>query len=308
MKEKVFNLFLIGDEKTISQIGCMTHILDGSDEEKRAFLSSRVEEDLKTAERLPLKTPISWEYNHGTQRIKNDISLFEPFFQEHNAPSNPFSVRTAVVNEKIKIDRVHWGDEPLPLHGSEADNEHFGKASFDYLSAYIKDGNFDVIRLLYDDHYEAVKILFNQGKLVSSLKLLMIFIDTIGFLEFGYHRGPRNFIMWLDSYADLSALGITSAELWEFRNGVLHMTNTESDKNREGHVDRLIPRISTGGIHKLPTVPGFKHFEALDLIQAVGNAVAKWVQTLNEQREKFPEFITRYDTLMSDTRRLYFKI
>jgi len=307
MKEKIFNLFLIGDEDKIFQIGCMVHLSDKSDEEKMDFLSARVDIDFQSSERITLISPMSWEYNYGLQRLANDISLFEPFFQKHGARADPFSIRTAVVNEKIKIDGVHGGDQPLPFHGGEAENAFFGQESYDYLSTYIKNGGFNIIQLLHDDHFEAVKILYNQGKVISSLKLLMIFIDTIGFLESGYDQGSKNFIGWLDNYVDLARIGITAIELWEFRNGVLHMTNTESNKNRAGHVDRLIPRVSPTALTHPVVVSGFKHFEILGLIMAIADGISKWAKSFNDQRDKFPEFITRYDTLMSDRRRLYFK-
>jgi hypothetical protein len=233
--------------------------------------------------------------------------MFEPFFHKHKARPNPFSVRTAVVNGIIKIDGVHGGDCPLPFHGSEAENEFFGQMPYDYLSTYIKDGHFDIVQLLYDDHFEAIKILYNQGKLISSLKLLMIFIDTVGFLEAGYNQGSKNFTDWLNNYVDLSNVGITAAELWEFRTGVLHMSNTESNKNRSGHVDRLVPRVSSNNQAHPVIEAGFKHFEILSLIQSIGNGIGKWGQSFNDQRDKFPEFIARYDTLMSDSRRLYFQ-
>jgi len=303
--EQIFNLFLIGNEDQILQIGCKPHWLSGSDEQKRDFLLARVDEDFQHVEKMPLKKPISWEHNYGQQRLVNDISLFEPFFKKYAARPDPFSVRTAVVNGKIKIDGVHGGSSPLPFDDGGADNELLGQEPFDYLKTYIKNGSFDVMQLLYDDHFEAIKLLFNQGKTVSCLKLLMIFIDTMGFLEAGYNRGSKNFITWLDKYVDLSSVGITALELWEFRNGILHMTNTEADKNRAGHLDRLVPRISSKA-HS-PT-PGFKPFEILGLIQAIGAGVGNWAQSLNDQRHEFPQFVARYDTLMSDRRRLYFEI
>lgn len=308
MEEKIFNLFLIGNKDTIFQIGCTAHTVNGSDEYKTDFLLSRVHEDFKKSKKIRLEIPLSWEKNHGLQRLENDISLFEIFFEEHKARPDPFSIRTAVVNGEIKIDGTHSGDSPLPLYGSKAENELLGQTPFDYLSTYIEDGHFDIAQLLYDDHFEAIKILYNQGKLISSLKLLMIFIDTVGFLDAGYNHGSRNFIDWLNSYVDLSSVGITAIELWEFRNGVLHMTNTESSKNRAGHIDRLIPRVSPNNQASSSIVNGFKHLEILALVQAVGNGIGEWGQSFNDQRDKFPELIARYDTLMSDSRRLYFRV
>ncbi len=44
----------------------------------------------------------------------------------------------------------------------------------------------------------------------------------------GLEIKPGNFSKWLAAYADLTPLGVTAKELWEFRNGLLHMINLSS--------------------------------------------------------------------------------
>ena len=62
----------------------------------------------------------------------------------------------------------------------------------------------------------------------------------------GCEYGPCNdcFSRWLDEYCDLQSIRLTSAELWELRNSMIHMTNLESRKVRSGKTAQLLPRIT----------------------------------------------------------------
>ena len=60
------------------------------------------------------------------------------------------------------------------------------------------------------------------------MKLIASFIDTMAFLEYG--DVPGNFVRWLDTYAKIPSLGIKSAQLWELRNSLVHMSNLDSQK------------------------------------------------------------------------------
>jgi hypothetical protein len=99
-------------------------------------------------------------------------------------------------------------------------------------------GCFDVPQLINDDYFLAIKQLFNARHFVSAAKLLMSFIDTVGFIDAGDVRD--GFSQWLDKYADLTSLGISPKELWEFRNGLLHMTNLRSRAVASGNTAPLI--------------------------------------------------------------------
>ena len=155
-------------------------------------------------------------------------------------------------------------------------------------------------RLINDDYFLAIRLLCNEGLIVSAAKLLMSFIDSIAFIEFG--DIPDNFIKWLEAYAHLDALGITSRELWEFRNGILYMTNINSRAVSKGSVRSLI--LSIGDLDRAPALdnPSWKRLNLKQLLGAVADGVSEWAQTYNQDQNKFLEFVARYDLTVSDTR------
>jgi hypothetical protein len=175
----------------------------------------------------------------------------------------------------------------------------------DYLPRYLTDDGFDLPSLLNDDYFLAIKLLFNNSYYVSATKLLISFIDTIGSIEFG-DDGSNTFVRWLDTYVDLTPVGITAEELWEHRNSLLHMTNLDSRKVLAGKVKRLSCYVGT-----LPK--GFpsegqdqKYFNLQTLIHAVAAGMSIWAATFNTHRNKFETFVRRYDLVVSDNRRLEF--
>jgi hypothetical protein len=169
----------------------------------------------------------------------------------------------------------------------------------DYLKAYVRDGEFDLPRLINDDHFSAIKLLFNSGHYVSAAKLLMSFLDTIAFIEMGDVKG--NFVLWLRTYADLTLLGIIAEELWELRNGLLHMTNLNSRSVQAGKVPRLF--FYVGPLNSLQSsTPGEKCFNLKQLIDVVAKALSKWTATYNSDRSKLLDFVSRYDLTISDSR------
>src|SRR5882724_4472208 len=115
--------------------------------------------------------------------------------------------------------------------------------SVDYVRKYMTDEGFDFPRLLNDDFFHPIRLLFNHRHYVSAAKLLMTFIDSVGFLEFG-DTGDNAFVKWLDAYADLTAVGVTAEELWEHRNSLLHMSNLDSRRVLAGRITRLMLVLS----------------------------------------------------------------
>jgi hypothetical protein len=175
----------------------------------------------------------------------------------------------------------------------------------DYLSTYMTDKGFDFSQLLNDDFFLAIKLLFNHGYFVSCAKLIASFIDTMAFVEYG--DVPGNFVRWLDTYVDLKPVGVTSEELWEYRNSLLHMTNLESRKVLAGKVKKLVPVVINRSlpinVADLPTEDNSKFFDLYKLIQALSlGAGEKWPQSFNAERDKFKTFIERYDLIISDKR------
>ncbi|MCK4817524.1 hypothetical protein KA005_17280 [bacterium] len=169
----------------------------------------------------------------------------------------------------------------------------------DYLQEYMTPHGFDLPRLIHNDYFNAIKLLFNQGHYVSCMKLLVSFIDTIAYLEHGDVKG--NFVMWLDSYSNLDKVGITSSQLWELRNSILHMSNLDSRKVSSGKEKKISFCVAKEG-YTSPENQGIKYFNLKDLIGVITDALSKWIGTFNENPDKFVVFVEKYDTVISDDR------
>ena len=176
--------------------------------------------------------------------------------------------------------------------------------SVDYFPKYLKGDELDLSALINDDLVQPYRLLFQAKHYVSATKLLMVAIDTVAFVEFGENvRNP--FIKWLDTYADISSLGITSEELWEQRNGLLHMSSLTSRKVKAGSVRALVSYVGTmpSGVTLNDTTTGYYDLRAL--ILAFGAALGRWLESYNLQRKKFRSFVERYDLIASDARMQY---
>lgn len=302
MNEPGYNLFLYCNMSTIQELGVAVHDLEGTDQDKISALRNLADSDYRTAARYKTKRPMTRQYYEGLSRLGRELEVFEDIFHDLNAPQQPLVVITPIVNEKTHFDatmklgptlRADWKGTPFEQPGEMVD----------YLDVYVTKEGFNIPQLLNDDYFLAIKLLFNNRYFVSCAKLLMSFIDTVAFIDTGDDRG--NFILWLDTYATLGPLGITSRELWEFRNGLLHMSNLHSRAVASGKVSPLI--LSVGR----PTEPlpayrnGEKRFNLKDLIDTIAYAISRWIETYNHNPEKFPDFVSRYDLTVSDTRVAY---
>lgn len=311
MKETILNLFLFAEGNVITELGAVPHCIDGTDQEKIFFLQCEVADDFDKAKRFPIPSKylhsdlsvhsaglLQDKYN-AMMRCGSHLEVFEEIFQSFSLPDEPLVVITPVVNGKVVIDAI-TGLEPLKL--SEFQNSQISGPGImtDYLEAYTTSAGFDIPRLINDDYFLSIKLLYNNKHYISSAKLLFSCIDTIAYLEFGDISG--NFQKWLDSYADLSSVGVSSAELWEMRNSLLHMTNPDSRKVLSGKVRRLVFYI--GDLPEgLPIEDEqAKYFSLTSLIQVVINALQQWFIALDQDRSKIVDFISRYDRILSDTR------
>ncbi|HEY4382145.1 MAG TPA: hypothetical protein VGN01_17480 [Acidobacteriaceae bacterium] len=285
-RESAYNLFLFGNKRGITELGVAAHDLEGTDHEKIAALQTLIDADLKTANRYKTNGQVTWERYQGLSRMEHELDLFEEIFRKVNAPMHPLVVITPVIDGKPRVEAMMplESRQMLDLNGSPIQRPGI---MVDYLDAYATEKGFDLPRLLNDDYFLAIKLLFNNRHFVSCAKLLMSFIDTIGFIDVG--DAGVNFILWLDAYADLTPLGITSKELWEFRNGLVHMSNLNSRAVASGKTAPLI--LSVGRSTKpLPTYPnGAKRFNLHDLIDAIGNAVSNWIASYNQNPEKWAD-------------------
>jgi hypothetical protein len=175
---------------------------------------------------------------------------------------------------------------------------------FDWLPLYMTDEGFDLPRLLNDDFVEAIKVLYNEEFYASATKLLMSFIDTLAYLEYG-DGGGKYFQRWLNKYTDLKKVNATSEELWEHRNSLVHMSTLSSRKVKKGEIRRLIAYIGD-----LPTDcpnedPEAKWFSLWSLIQAVALGVSRFSASFMEDTSKIRSFVDRYDGIISDKRKMH---
>jgi hypothetical protein len=161
---------------------------------------------------------------------------------------------------------------------------------------------FDFPRLINDDFFESIKILLRERRFISALKLLLSFIDTMGFLEFEESETKNVFCEWLEAHVNLQAVGVSSLELWEYRNGLLHMSNLNSRKVNKGEVKPLIACVGLQDSDILPNPENEKLFRLEVLVHEVIEGIEHCIQCLSENSEFLPSFLERYDLVVSDHR------
>ncbi len=305
MKEHAYNLFLYVDKSLITALGVAVHELDGTDSEKISALQQRVSHDYKAAKRYKLARRFEWGEYESLMRLGRELEAFEEIFRDCNAPLNPIVAITPIVDGAPKILAI-TALGPMNLEDFRGTPLEEPGAMVDYLKAYVKDGYFDVPQLINDDYFLAIKQLYNARHFVSAAKLLMSFIDTVAFIDAGDVRD--GFSQWLHRYADLSSLDISPKELWEFRNGLLHMTNLRSRAVASGNTAPLIFYVGNPSRPKTSNPSGAKYFSLKGLLDIIAAAVSKWIETYNHNPEKLAAFVERYDLTLSDTRVAYFTL
>lgn len=284
MNERIVNIFTYGNDKYVQAFGFCAYIREGSYQELTAYLKSRASQDFNTAHRIELPKSELRSVIELAVRL-NSLHHIAP--RVSDVIGDSVYCITHVVDGQPQTGEIHHA----PPH----------EIVPDYLSLYWTDSGFDFGQMIDDDFIDAMRVLWQRKKYISALKLLVIMIDTLGFVEFG----PKDscFVMWLDKYCDLTPLSVSSQELWELRNSLTHMTNLDSRKVRKGKVKRLLP-IVIDAQNEIPVeADDFKCLHLSRLFQSViPFGLKKWAQTIGGDREKFLSFIQRYDTLVSDTR------
>lgn len=300
MAERIYNIFLYFDDKKVcSIVGYKTHDFTGSDTDALQFLLANLDADLANASILQLGKPFTLVEYTANQRLMQGHYLIEQVFQETDAGPRPLFAITPVVKGALHFNHT-IGIEPLDMNQIAAKLGARG-AMDDWLVKYTGPEGIDLPRLIHDDYFLAIKLLFNARLYVSAMKLLVSCIDSVGYIEFGDQAGSSVFVKWLDTYADLSPLGITGPELWELRNGLLHMTNLNSKKVLASKERRISFRV--GGDASYATAEaGVYYFEFKQLLDAFAQALSRWIASYNDDRDKFPKFVERYDQTISDSR------
>jgi hypothetical protein len=316
MSERIVNLFLYVESNLVKNLGAVAHDFDGDDEQAKVFLQSQVPVDASRAIQspLPVSNIKSWFGVDASQGLPLEVVdymrrtgtvtfLFEDLLQRLKAPQTPFVCTTYIVDGKPVIESLTHAHPPTDPTIISAEFDGTMKR-IDWLAAYLTPAGLNVHDLLHDDFTEAVKFLYAHKHYVSAMKLLVSFIDTVAFLELGDVGG--NYQTWLSKYADLTSIDLTSIELWEFRNAILHMTNPLSRKVLSGNVFPLTffinsPTKST----RINPHDGTKAFSFEALHEVIIEALDKWTKTYSQNFPKQLEFIRRYDTILSEGRIAY---
>ncbi|MEM9216346.1 MAG: hypothetical protein AAGD25_18615 [Cyanobacteria bacterium P01_F01_bin.150] len=305
MKENIFNLFVFVDERRmIYELGLCTYEIEGTDEEKTEFLQERALKDFQKSIRFLLPKQFqdgssipTLRYDDFDSLLQSNLHMpvFEEIFQAFHAERGPLHCITPIVEGKPKIDGL------IELSNESNHTPRSIKIQFsDYLHQYASNGQLDIPQLLNDDHLGAIKLLYENSHFVSSFKLLVSFIDTVSYLEFGDES--RSFQNWLDKYVNLNTVGVTSDELWESRNSLLHMTTADSRKVQQGKVKRLFFFIGEKEQRFPNNFEDFKYFDLTLLFKAIESGIEKWLKSYNSDSSKIKEFVDRYDLIISDSR------
>jgi hypothetical protein len=299
MAENIYNLFLFFENDLCSTVGYTAQEHSGSDAEGCEYLKARLTEDLRVASKLELAKPFTRSEYHARCRLGEGHHLYDEVFSVLNAGPAPLSVVTPVKDGDVFF---NYSSEHRPLDMDDISEKLGAKGVMvDWLVKYTSPSGIDLSQLIHDDYFLAIKLTFNAGLYVSAMKLLVSCIDSLAYIEYGNDRKSVPFIKWLETFAELTSMGITAAELWELRNGILHMTNIHSAKVRENKVRRISFRV--GRPHGFSEEGGDVYFfDFSGLIQIFAEAQGRWIESYNNDRDKFDKFVERYDETISDSR------
>lgn len=306
MAEDIYNIYLFFDPNgRCERAAYATHALEGDDVQGLLLLKKMVKADLQRATKVKLYKPFTIHEYNTRCRLGTAALLYAEVFADAGAGETPLTVVTPVEKGQVRhnYSAVHGGfdlDE-----ASDAAGEH--GQMVDWLRKYTRDDGIHFSELIHDDYFAAIKLTYNAKLYVSAMKLLLCCIDSLAYVEYGDERGVPPFVRWLQAYADLRPLGITAEELWELRNGLLHMTNINSSAVKQNKVRRISFRVGRSEA-QLPDTGSIFYFEFRGLIDVFAHAQGRWINSYGENREKFEKFVERYDETVSDGRLAYVHI
>lgn len=297
MSEPIYNLFLMWNDFVCSSVRYVVHEVDMDDAAALKFLQQRVPMDLNASKAIQLTKPFTKEEFDARTRLRQEIILIDEVFILLGAGQQPLFVLTPVVNGVPQVEfQSEMGDPDIYLREDMTGDHKMD----DWLLKYAKGNVLDLPSLINDDYFLAIKQTFNAKHYVSSMKLLLSAIDAIAYIEHGDANGKQTiFEKWLATYADVSPLGITPQELWELRNGLLHMSNLNSRQVNKKTVRQISFHVGAKPFYERD---GIHFFSFYGLIQAVSQGLGKWLQSYNDDREKMVSFVSRYDQTISDSR------
>ena len=303
MKETVYNLYLIADaQERIGHLGHILYEVEGTDDAKIAFMRTAAERDYKKATLIKAPLGLTLDAYNARARLGSGLELFEHVFEEHQ-PAQPLAIVTIILDGKPAI---NYTTDFSPTNMADV-NEKLGAPGVmdDWLIEYSKTGTFDFAELINDDYLKAYKLLFNHQHYTSATKLFLSCIDSLAYVEYGHNSTNKEravFSRWLDEYVDLAPVGVTADELWELRNGLLHMSNLDSAKVRKNTIRRISISIGKHAPEKRSPHDTTHFFNLVDLYTAVTNGIGTWARTYFNNHEKFLIFVERWDKTVSDAR------
>jgi hypothetical protein len=302
MKETIYNFFLFSDtQERVSFLGHILYEMDGADVEKVAFLKLAAEQDFEKATLTKAPAGLTISSYTARCRLGTALELFEYVFGTSDTRTPLFGI-TIIMDGKPAINYI---SDQSRLDMYDVDQAMGEKSVMDdWLAKYTRGNTFHYADLINDDFLLAYKLLFNNKHYASAAKLLMSCIDSIAHVEYGYDKKPSEravFSRWLDAYVDLKPIGVIADELWEMRNGMLHMSNLDSSKVLKKKARRI--SISIGIVpEEAQGVGDTYYFNLHPFYLAVCEGIGKWLQTYADDYEKFLIFIERWDRTISDSR------
>jgi hypothetical protein len=162
-------------------------------------------------------------------------------------------VRATFAGSAAVVTDITQGHEPFYVSSFE-DHPKLGMGKMaDFLESYTTEDGLDLPSLINDDTFNAIKLLFCSTYYVSCMKLIVSFIDTVSYLEFGYM--PGGVVEWLRLYMSMQKPGITELQLWELRNSILHMSHPDSSLGGRGEQVFYFAGSKHSLLHRAPTCP-----------------------------------------------------
>lgn len=195
--EKVFNVFLYHQDNLIEKIGYVCHEISGTDHEIGRFLQQSIQADYKKAFLKPLSEKITYETFMAMCRLGTHLSLFEDFFEKEQSSPEPFVILTPIVNGEPEF-FTQVNHQPFSYSDVPAHLQSYPGTMPDYLTEYMTDEGLNIPKLINDDYFSAIRILFNHKHYVSSTKLLLSCVDSLAFIEFGEIPKTNVLRKWLE--------------------------------------------------------------------------------------------------------------
>ncbi|WP_062749570.1 hypothetical protein [Erwinia persicina] len=298
---KILNLYYFATDDLITHVAYKIYERSGSEEELCNFLLSKVGNDLPyvTYAGIPdilkdKENGISINKVNAMMRTDTLTYIFSEALSDFDIDEFYLHLITPIKNGKV-IDDNRLNFEPLRQHHIDKFSGYEFLTTNDYLTDYYDGNKFDMAKLLNDDHFTPIHYLFNNKHYLSCVKLLFSFIDTIAWVDIGEHH---NFTKWIALYADISPLEVTGEELWELRNSLIHMSNLDSQKVKQGKVRRISFAIHNRNAFKTSTIGDTTYFNLIDFLYIIEDAMRKWVDTYNQDELKIITFVERYDKIV----------